>query len=281
MFYDPMVAKVCTYGDTRARAIEDMNAALGAFVIRGISHNIGFLEAIINHPRFVAGNLSTSFIDEEYPKGFSGAELSSEINRVVVATSVFMHLRYLEREREISGQLPGRRPVIGSRWVVRVGKDEYPVSVTARAQGYDIGVNNEIVSVRSSWELGRRLFQGVVGGRQVHVKVRRLAEGYHMLYSGADVRVIVRTPSVSELAIHVPDSSEASQSKQLIAPITGRVVAFRVKKGDVVKQGQELVIIEAMKMENIITADNDVTIKKIHAKPGEGITAGQAVIDFE
>ncbi len=281
MFYDPMIAKVCTHAATREKAIEAMQAALSAFVIRGVQHNISFLEAVLGHERFKRGDISTNFIEQEYPGGFTGAELTSETTKVFLAAAVFIFLRDAERAAKISGQIPGRERAIGARWVVTIGDQSFPIFARAKEYGYDISYDQGLIVVRSSWKLGRRLFQATVNGRHVSVKLLYQNEGFQLSYAGSDVNAYVRTPRVAELAQYLPKETLHIRKDQLVAPIAGMVQHVRVKEGDMIKAGGELVVIEAMKMENVIHADHDVKIKKIHVTPKESVQAEQVLIEFD
>ena len=281
MFYDPMIAKVCTHAATRDKAIEAMQAALSAFVVRGIQHNMSFLEAVLGHERFLRGDISTNFIEQEYPGGFSGAELTSESSKVLLAAAVFIYLRDAERASRISGQLPGRERAIGARWVVSVGDESFPIYARAKEYGYDISYDKGLIVVRSSWKLGRRLFQGTVNGKPISVKLRYMNEGFHLTYGGSEVVAIVRSPRLAELAQYLPKEVLVGRKNQLAAPIAGMVQHLRVKEGDLVKTGGELIVIEAMKMENVIHADHDVKIKKILIGEKESVQAEQVLIEFE
>jgi propionyl-CoA carboxylase alpha chain len=281
MFYDPMIAKVCTYALTRDKAIEAMQAALSAFVIRGINHNITFLEAILGHERFAKGDISTNFIEQEYPGGFTGAELTNETSKVFLGAAIHLFLRDAERASRVSGQLPGRERAIGARWVVSLEDASFPVYARTKEYGYDISYDKGLIVVRSSWKLGRRLFQGTINGKPVSVMLRPLDEGYLLSYAGSEVRVVVRTPRVAELAHYMPKEVNGGRKDRLLAPIAGLVQHVRVKEGDAVKIGGELVVIEAMKMENVIYADHDVTVKKIHVSDKESVQADQLLIEFE
>jgi propionyl-CoA carboxylase alpha chain len=281
MFYDPMVAKVCTYGATRPAAIEAMQAALSSFVVRGINHNISFLEAILGHARFASGDISTNFIEQEYPGGFTGAELTSDIAKVFLGAAIHMYLRDAERAARISGQIPGRERAIGARWVVTVDGASYPVYARAKEYGYDVSYDKGVIVVRSSWKLGRRLFQGTINGKPVSVMLKPLDEGYLLSHAGSEVKVTVHTPRVAELSHYMAPESTGSRKDRLIAPIAGLVQHIRVKEGDHVKTGGELIVIEAMKMENVIYADHDVTIKKIHMAEKDSVQAEQLLIEYE
>lgn len=280
MFYDPMVAKVCTHAKTRDKAIELMTGALSAYVIEGIAHNISFLEALLNHPRFQAGDMSTNFIAEEYPGGFAGAELTNETTKVLLSTAMFLHLREAERANRISGQLQGRGYAISTRWVVAIDGIEYPVQVRARDRGYSIKYDSGIIAIFSEYELGARLFQGTVNDRAVNVQIKRLPEGYRLTHAGAQVNAVVRTPRIAELGAHMPTVSALNKKNQLLAPIAGLVVELRCAEGQEIKAGQPLIVIEAMKMENVITAEEDVKIRKVMVRNSESVASGQVLIEF-
>ena len=282
MFYDPMIAKVCTHAPTREEANAKMQAALSAFVIEGVSHNISFLQAILAHPHFVEGNISTNFIAQEYPDGFIGAELTSESKQVFLGTALTIFLRDAERAAQISGQLPGRQRAIGARWVVSIDNVNYPVYVRHdQDQGYFITHNRKLIAVRTAWKLGRRLFQANINGKPVSVQIKHKAEGYILTHGGSDVVVQVRSPRVAELAGFMPEPQSDHRKDQLVAPLAGLISALRVKEGDTVKQGQELCVIEAMKMENVIYADHELVIKKIHVKEKDTLQADQLIMEFD
>lgn len=280
MFYDPMIAKLCTHAEDRPQTIEAMQSALSAFVISGVAHNVSFLESVLAHPRFQSGDISTKFIEQEYPDGFAGAELTSETTKIFLGTSVFVFLRDAERAAKISHQLPGRERAIGSRWVVNVDGANYPVYVRPKDYGYDISFDKGLIVVRSAWKLGRRLFQGTVNGKPVSVRVKYQAEGFLLSHGGSEVRCFVRTPRVAELADYMRSVDTQEKRNELTAPIAGMVVAVRVKEGEEVKAGQELLVIEAMKMENVVYAEQDVKIKKLHVAGKDSIQADQLLIEF-
>lgn len=281
MFYDPMVAKVCSYGDDRKSAIETLKAALAAFIIEGISHNGSFLEAVLSHPRFESGDISTNFIEQEYPEGFIGAELNSETTKVFLGTAVTIFLRDAERAAKISGQTPGRERAIGARWVVNVEAVDYNIYVRPdQDQGYFITHNRRLIAVKTQWKLGRRLFQATINGKPVSVQIKHLEEGYVLTYGGSDVVVRVRSPRVAELAQFMPKPQNKNKKDQLVAPIAGLIVSLKVKEGQKVTRGQELLVIEAMKMENVIYADHETTITKITIGERDTVAVDQVLIQF-
>lgn len=279
-FYDPMVAKLITYGATRDEAISRMHTALGEFLITGISHNIPFLEAVIGHPKFKEGDVSTNFIAENWPGGFSGATLDEWTNTVMVAIGAFCYLKDAHRAASVTGQARGRNRQIGNRWVVGVDDALFPVTLRETKFGMVIENNNRQIDLVSEWVLGSTLFQGVIDGKVVNAKINYTPGGFQVDYSGASCRVTVRTPRVAELTKFMPARPKKAKAKGLTSPIAGKVVMIKPKVGDLVKAGSELAIIEAMKMENVIYADTDVTIKKIHAKEGDSLQSGQIILDF-
>lgn len=281
MFYDAMIAKLCSYGENRQEAIEHMQSALGDYVIHGISHNISFLEALMAHPRFAEGDINTNFIAEEYPDGFFGAELTSETTKVFLGVAVAIYYMDAYRATTITGQMPGRERHIGNRCVVTIDGEDFPVYVRERDGMFYIKHDTEYLAVRSEWALGNRLFQGNVNGKNVSVRIEEFAGGVYLTHAGARVKVRVNTPRIAELAKFVPEASEEGNAMQLDAPISGMVVTVKVKEGQNVKKGQELLILEAMKMENIIVAENDVKIAKIHTSAKENVSYGQMLMEFE
>ena len=281
MFYDPMIAKFCTHAPTREQAIDTMVESLGEFVIQGIAHNTSFLQAVLSHERFRKGDISTNFIEQEWPAGFSGAELSTEAQKVCMAVATFCSLRDIERGAQVSGQLPGRTPAIGARWIVTLAGHSVSIYARKKDYGYDISYDDGMTVIRSNWKLGRRLFQGTVNGRPVSVRVTPLAEGYQLNYAGAEVKASLRTIRVAELAQYMPVRETTVSEFEVTAPIAGLISAIHVNAGETIRAGQQLFVIEAMKMENIIYADHDATVKEVHVKAPASVTAGQLVIEFE
>lgn len=281
MFYDPMIAKYCTHAPTRDAAIDLMLDQLGDFMIQGIAHNTSFLQAVLSHERFRKGDISTNFIEQEWPAGFTGAELSTEAQKVCMAVAVFCSLRDIERAAQISGQLPGRTPAIGARWIVTLGGNSIPVYSRKKDYGYDISYDDGMVVIRSAWKLGRRLFQGTVNGKPVSVRVQPLAEGYQLNYNGAEVKGSLRSLRVAELGQYMPVRETSLSQNEITAPIAGLISAVHVQKGDKIRAGQQLFVIEAMKMENIIYADSDAVVKDVHVRAPASVTAGQLIIAFE
>jgi propionyl-CoA carboxylase alpha chain len=282
MFYDPMIAKLCTHAPTREEAIATMQTALSEFVIHGISHNISFLEAIMAHPRFMEGNINTHFIDDEYPGGFLGATVNSESSKILLAVALYMQLKDANRAVTISGQVPGRLRHIGTRWVVSIDQTFYPVSLKPIEDGYLIKLDRERIAIRSNWVLGSRLFRAIVNDKTVSVRVTNTAPGeFSLTYAGSTVRATVRTPRIAELEKFMPPKQVASGSCHVEAPLSGLLVALKVAVGDKVRVGQDLLVIEAMKMENIVLAEREGTIAEILIAEGESVSTKQELLRYE
>lgn len=282
MFYDAMIAKLCSYGQDRMEAIEHMKSALSQYMIGGISHNISFLEAVMSNQRFREGRLSTNFIAEEYPGGFAGAELTSEISRIFLATAMFIFIQDAKRAAETTGRIPGRERQIGTRWVVSVDNDHYPVYARITREGFAITLEkDDKIITKSNWIIGSKLFKAVVDDKNVSVKIEHFAGGYLLTYAGRTVRAKVRSPRVAELEKFMPEKDSSQGQRELKAPISGLVVAIKVEKGEEVKPGQDLVIIEAMKMENTIKAISAAKVAEISIQKGDAVASGQLMIEFE
>jgi propionyl-CoA carboxylase alpha chain len=281
MFYDPMIAKLITYGKTRTEAIKYMQQALGEYYIAGISHNISFLEAVMSHPRFASGEISTNFIEEEYPDGFSGADLNEETTKVLLAVGLYIYLRDVNRATTISGQVAGRERQIGTRWVVTVDDQSFSVYNRNRKNGYEIRYENYLFNISSNWTLGDKLFLGTIDGKDISVKIDHIPGGYMLTHAGATTKVTVRSPRVAELDKFMPESQDEVEENVLLAPISGKVVEVKVKEGVVVTAGQDLIILEAMKMENVLYSEKDYLIKKINFAAGDNVQVDQVLIEFE
>jgi propionyl-CoA carboxylase alpha chain len=276
MFYDPMIAKLCTHAATRDEAIAVMQRALSEFVLRGISHNISFLEAIMGHHRFKSGDINTHFIAEEYPDGFLGASLTSEVSRIFLAVALHMHITEANRATTITDQMRGRPRQIGTRWVVNIEGVLYPASLKPIENGFLIKQDRERIAVRSNWVLGSRLFRATVNDEAVSVRVDILAPGeYSLTYGGTSARVSVRTPRVAELERFMPPRQTRRLTGEVRAPLSGLLVALKVAEGDAVKVGQDLCVVEAMKMENIVVAQRSGIIKDVSIAPGDTVMTDQ------
>ncbi len=280
MFYDSMIAKLCTYGETREQAIEVMRSALSAYIIQGISHNISFLEAVISHPRFIAGDINTAFIEEEYPDGFSGASLTSEITKIFLATAIFVYIAEQKRASLISGQIVDQTNKIGTRWVVSIDDKLFPVLIKSVDYGYNIRQENDRIYIRSNWNLVSRLFSCIVNGRKANVKIGNILTGYMLSHSGITVKAYVRSPRMSELEALMITKNIQEEQTELHAPLAGQIIAIKVQEGCKVVIGQEIMVLTAMKMENILVAQRNGKIAKILVAEKDQVFSGQVLLEF-
>jgi propionyl-CoA carboxylase alpha chain len=289
MFYDPMIAKLITYGADRAEATRRMSDALDRFEIKGVGHNIAFLTALMNHPRFVEGRLTTNFIAEEFPSGFSGIEPSERDAERLVAVAATLQRQLAERERTISGQSAGHPAPALDRWVARTGGRRYEcrvepgeaftVEVGTLEAGKVEGESREL-RVEGGWRPGQTLWTGSVDGDALSIQVERAGIGWRLVQGGAVLRVEVLTPRAADLAELMPVKQAPDMSKYLLSPMPGLLTRVSVEAGQDVKAGEELAVVEAMKMENILRAEADGKVAKIHAQAGASLAVDQIIIEF-
>jgi propionyl-CoA carboxylase alpha chain len=286
MFYDPMIAKVTTWGRDRDGAVALMRRALDEFYIKGVHHNIAFLTALMANPRFLQGRLTTNFIAEEYPDGFAPAPLEPADIDNIIAVAMLMHLRYMYRAKNVSGQMPGYGRRIAPDQVAVINNVYYPVTVEEHAgrgseEGFDITRDGHTLSVRSDWEIGEPVLRCTVNAVPQSFKVERVGIGYRLYHMGAEVDVVVYTARVAELAKMMPERQPPDMSKYLISPMPGLLQSVAVEPGEKVDSGTELAIVQAMKMENILRAQRPGKVGKIHAKAGDTLSVGQIILEFE
>ena len=288
VFYDPMIAKLCSYGKDRKTAIAHMRDALDAYYIRGVSHNIPFLASVMGKKKFVDGKLSTNFIAEEYPEGFSDKDLPANDPARLVAVAALVHSARMHRAAAITGQIPGHGRKVPDAWVVVVsghGSDdvEHKVTVTHGDDGIASGrvkVGKAAVRVASDWTFTDTLFVGEIDGTPVTVQVDRRGVGYRLFHAGAQLDVMVLTAREAELARLMPHKPPPDLSKFLLSPMPGLLVSLAVKEGQEVKAGETLAVVEAMKMENVLKAERDGVVKKIHEAPGASLAVDQMILEF-
>jgi propionyl-CoA carboxylase alpha chain len=275
VFYDQMISKLCTYAPTRLEAIELMKKALGEYVISGISHNMSFLQAIMSNQNFIKGSFSTGFIAQEYPQGFSGAEITSEITQAFLAVAIFVHMS--EEIRAMADQAERA----GTRWVVNLDGVSYPIVIKPVEGGYNMRYESHRISVRSSWTIGTSLFRGTVNGTEVRVMVKPVLNSYKLTHAGVQVTATVRSTRVAELEQFMPVHKKSAKQPYLESPLSGKVVKIFVKIGDEVAAGDKLLIIEAMKMENLIAATASAKIKQVNIRESEIVNLNEQLLEFE
>ncbi len=282
MYYDPMIAKLCTWAPTREAAIEAMRVALDSFEVEGIGHNLPFLSAVMDHPKFVSGDMTTAFIAEEYPDGFEGVTLPEEDLRRIAASCAAMHRVAEIRRTRVSGRMDNHERKVGKRWVVSLEGQELAVQVNADKEGATVKFEDgSTVRVASEWTPGDQLAVLDVDGSPLVLKVGKVSGGFRIRNRGADLKVHVRRPRQAELAKLMPEKLPPDTSKMLLCPMPGLVVKIDVEVGQEVQEGQALCTIEAMKMENILRAEKKGTVAKINAGPGDSLAVDEVIIEFE
>jgi propionyl-CoA carboxylase alpha chain len=284
--YDPMIAKLVTHAPSRAAAIEAQSTALDAFYIDGIRHNIPFLSALMNHPRWREGKLSTGFIAEEFPKGFSARPPEGEVARRLAAVGAAIDHVLGERKRQISGQMNGRLVHRERRRAVWLDRDEIALDVAREAEGVAVrfigadGLPGNPHNLVSAWTPGEPVWQGTIDGHFVAMQVRAIPNGIRLAHQGFDVAVNVFTESEAAAARLMPVTSAADTGKKLLCPMPGLVVSIAVSEGQEVKSGETLAVVEAMKMQNVLRAERDGTVKKIHAAAGATLAVDALILEF-
>ncbi|RJL06741.1 acetyl/propionyl/methylcrotonyl-CoA carboxylase subunit alpha [Paracoccus aestuarii] len=281
MFYDPMIAKLCTWAPDRGQAIEAMRTALDEFEVEGIGHNLPFLSAVMDHPKFVSGDITTAFIAEEYPEGFQGAALPDDEMLRIAAAAAAMHRVAEIRRARISGRLDNHERHVGEDWVVFADRREWPVRIGADRDGADVTIADRRIRVEGEWRPGQSLARLEVDGRPLVMKVDKIPAGLRLRTRGADLAVHVRRPRAAELARLMPEKLPPDTSKFLLCPMPGLVVSINVAAGDEVQEGQALATVEAMKMENILRAERRGTVKSVNAAPGESLKVDDIIMEFE
>jgi propionyl-CoA carboxylase alpha chain len=276
MFYDPMIAKLVTYGDTREQAIDRQITALDAFAIDGIGHNIDFLSALMQHPRFRSGNITTGFIAEEYPEGFTGAPADAALKRKLAALGALIATAETERARHIDGQLGEPLPASTS-WVARIDGEDFDVSVN----GEGVTVAGTPLTVDIGYAPGQTLVEALIDGEPLAVKIERKGSSWLFTTRGARHGVRVLNPRTAKLAGHMIEKTPPDLSKYLLCPMPGLLTALHVAEGDRVEAGQPLAVVEAMKMENILRAEKAGIVAKVGAKPGDSLAVDAVILEFE
>ncbi|MES0824641.1 acetyl/propionyl/methylcrotonyl-CoA carboxylase subunit alpha [Ruegeria sp. SCP11] len=282
MYYDPMIAKLCTWAPTREAAIEAMRVALDSFEVEGIGHNLPFLSAVMDHPKFVSGDMTTAFIAEEYPDGFEGVELpETDLRRIAASCAAMYRVAEIRRTR-VSGRMDNHERKVGKRWNVALQGQEFDVTIEADKEGATVQfADGETLRVASEWTPGDQLAVLDVNGSPLVLKVDKISGGFRIRNRGADLKVHVRRPHQAKLAKLMPEKLPPDTSKMLLCPMPGLIVKIDVEVGQEVQEGQALCTIEAMKMENILRAEKKGTVAKINAGPGDSLAVDDVIIEFE
>ena len=284
--YDPMIAKLVTHAPSRAAAIEAQATALDSFYVDGIRHNIPFLSALMHHPRWREGRLSTGFIAEEFPKGFAVRVPEGEVARRIAAVGAAIDHVLGERKRQISGQLGGRVVQRERRRAVWLDRQEISLEVGRESEAIAVrfvdveGKAGHVHLLQSPWKPGDPVWQGTIDGHFVAVQARPIANGIRLAHQGVEVPVYVWTEAEAASARLMPVTTASDTGKKLLCPMPGLIVSIAVTEGQEVKAGETLAVVEAMKMQNVLRAEQDGTVKKIHASAGATLAVDALILEF-
>ncbi len=284
VFYDPMIAKLITYGDSRQETVKKMSDVLNRFQLSGIDHNLLFLNAIFNHADFLAGDIDTGFIAKTWPDGFKSAALDQGSQKIFLSAALDIHLKNHRR----AGQLTGGHlsPYHGDSLAVYLDDSHQAVTLlpefSDHSDHWHIKEGSEEWAVKKvNWRFGARVWTAKVAGEHVALQMEPIAGGYRLFYNGAAVNVYVRTRAAQQIAALLPQREEGALDTELLCPMPGQITEIHVKEGELVSVGQPLATIEAMKMENILRAENDVVIKKILCQAGQSLSCDDLVMTFD
>ncbi len=282
MFYDPMISKLITYAPTRDEAIEAMQLALDEYTIQGVETNIGFLSSILQQPRFLSGDLDTNFIDALYPEGYDSATHIPEDVDILFPLVASIHYRYTQRASELSGQLPHHGYQVSKDWVV-VDTDgtQHSIKICEDENQNHLEYKGQHYFIKDNWTPSQPHYKGEINGRKVAAQVQREQYRYVLSYKGYRLNAQVLTPPVAKLARLMPEKKQVDLSKFLLSPMPGLLIRLDLKSGDTIAEGEELAIIEAMKMENSIRAENDCVVKEVFCEAGTTLEVDQKILEFE
>jgi propionyl-CoA carboxylase alpha subunit len=269
MFYDPMIAKLCTYGKTRIDAIERMRRALDEFYVRGVSHNVPFLAALMAHPRFREGRLTTNFIAEEFKGGFTAAHLPPRDPAMLAAIAA------------VADRIKAARfGVLQNNRVVMLNRQPVVLTVTGDSPEFDVDVGGRRLAIETGWSPGEPLMRAKVDRQPVVVQIDAVGTGWRLIHEGGQAEALVLTPRQAELYALMPVKAAPDTSKFLLSPMPGLLASVAVSEGQEVKTGEVMAVVEAMKMENVLRATRDGTVKTLHAKAGDSLRVDQKIIEF-
>lgn len=282
-FYDGMICKLLTYGKDRIDCLGRMQSALGSFFIDGVAHNIGFLETISYNEKFKCGDINTNFIKQEFSSGFTNNELESKQKDVLINVALYMFINYQRRVNNITGGLRNVRKKFSNKWVADVDGRKFLCNIDeSNDESFNVDYGTGYGSLVTAWQYGENVFRCTVNGNSINVKILSddYAGNYVFQYMGSIINITIRNTRISELEQFMPATSKKTKPTCLKSPIGGRVVRIKVVDGDDILAGAELCSIEAMKMENMIRSDFDLSVKKVLIKPGDIVNTGDILIEF-
>ncbi|MEM6948103.1 MAG: biotin/lipoyl-containing protein, partial [Pseudomonadota bacterium] len=280
MFYDPMIAKLVTHGATRDAALDTQAAALDRFHIEGIRDNIPFCATVMDEARFRSGDITTAYIKDEFPDGFAGVPATDFQRTLLICTAAFIHAVYSERAALISGRLSA--PTAPREdWVIIIGGENHPVHIARREDGAAVTLEGGGVhTIRSDWMPGSHLVEGTLNEAPFAVKFADRTEGFELRHRGVCETALVCSPTLAEFHRRLPEKEKPDMSKLIVSPMPGLVVRVDVEAGQEVKEGEAVCVVEAMKMQNIIRAEADGTVKAVNVAGGESVAADEVMIEF-
>jgi len=276
MFYDPMIAKLITWAPTREGAIDAQICALDRFELAGLGNNVDFLSALMQHPRFRSGAITTNFIAEEYPDGFNGAPASADLKRGLAAIAAFVGCAYSDRARLVDGQLNGPLEP-PSRWQIRIGGSDHDVAL----DGDDLTVDGTPLVLEAIYSPGDRAILAQVDGEEIFVRIANHRTGFQLTTRGASHFARVLPAHIAPLARHMIEKVPPDLSKFLLCPMPGLLMQLHVGEGDKVEAGQPLAMVEAMKMENILRAEKAAVVKRVNAVAGDSLAVDAVILEME
>lgn len=282
MYYDPMIAKLCTWAPDRLTAIDAMSEALDSFEVEGIGHNLPFLSAVMNQDRFRSGKITTAYIAEEFRDGFTGVTPDAASAEKLAAIAAVINHRLQARATQISGTIGNHTRKLGKDWVVNLAGSDHALAVTEGTGNTRVALKagNELV-IATDWQPGQTLATVDIGGDMLAVKIDLKGPAIRLRWRGMEVTARVRSPRVAALAKLMPEKLPPDTSKMLLCPMPGVITGVAVKEGETVEAGQALATVEAMKMENILKAERRGTVKKIVVKPGQSLAVDELIMEFE
>ncbi|MAI13034.1 MAG: acetyl/propionyl-CoA carboxylase subunit alpha [Rhodospirillaceae bacterium] len=286
MFYDPMISKLITYGKNREDAIEKMALALDQYRIRGVNHNIEFLSALMSHDRFKSGELTTAFIDEEFPKGFNGIQITQNDKETLYAVAIGFEIKRRARNANITGRanLPRRAGSEQDRYtrlVIIDGNHKTDAKAQLKNGSCIVDMNKNKYDLNGNFEPGTDIFEGQINKKSIVLQVDYDGSKYSLRKGGWQATIKIIDKKIDRLMDLMPNKVRPDMSNFLLSPMPGLLVSVAVKEGDKIEAGQELAIVEAMKMENVMKAESDAIVAKIHATPGTTLGVDQPIIEFE
>ena len=282
IYYDPMIAKLCSWAKSRDKAIKIMENSLNEFELEGIGHNIPFLSAVMQHDRFLKGDITTAFIDEEYPDGFLGVNLEKDMLKYIAAACSAMYRVAEIRRTRISGRMDNHTRTVGSNWVISLSGHDFFIDLSADKSGSTVIFSDgSSFRVESSWRPGDTIAHVNINETLVSIKVDKIPSGFRVRHNGADLKVLIRNERQFQLSKYMLEKIAPDMSKFLLCPMPGMLVSVNVSVGEEVQEGQSLCVVEAMKMENVLRAEKKGIIKSINTEPGMSLAVDETIIEFE